>query len=97
MSEGRGGDDYGSMGGEDVSDEAINDVLKNAVFRYESRKQGKRGKRWCVVGLSAGKFHDSVPSKFGRTAGDTRRELARTLVKTYGTTWRGTFESEGDG
>ena len=73
------------------------------VFRYESRKVGKRGKRWCVVGLSVGKVHDSVPSvsvclsQFGRTAGDTRRELARTLVETYGTTWRrDTFETEGN-
>ena len=95
MSEG-GVDDGGSLGGEDVSDEAINDVLENAVFRYEKRKVGRRGKRWCVVGLSAGKVHDDVLSKFGRTADDTKRELARTLIKTYGTTWRNTFETEGD-
>ena len=83
------------MGGDDVSDESIREVLEYAVFRLENKKRGT-GKHWCVVGLGAGRIH-TIPFKFGWRVDEIKRELARTLVKTYGTMWRDTFESEGDG
>jgi hypothetical protein len=85
-----GGAQGGSMGDEDVSDEAIEDVLRCAVFRLENKKRG-RGKHWCVVGLSAGRAH-YVSFTFGRSSDDTKRELARTLVRQYGVAWRKAFQ-----
>lgn len=90
-----GGVRGGSMGDEDVSDEAIRDVLECAVFQQQ-HKRNSCAKRWCVVGLSVGNVHD-IPSKIGRSHGDTKLELARSLVRKYGAAWREKFKNVDDG
>ena len=90
-----GGVRGGSMGDEDVSDEAIRDVLECAVFQQQ-HKRNSGAKRWCVVGLSVGNVHD-IPSKIGRSHGDTKLELARSLVRKYGAAWREKFKNVDDG